>query len=241
MKKILIFGSNGKIGLAIQKVLRKNYKLFCVDVGKNKSFSGKNVEYITYDFNNVSFFLKKIYEKNNFYCVIHCQQLKNKKFLKKNFFHFDEKEFNKIININLKLTFLSSMEYIKKIKKIKSAGRIVNMCSVYSIRSSNPELYNNNELFNPIYYTISKAGVYGLTKYIAAHYKKYRVLCNSISPHGVNNNQSKKFVKNFSSRSPLGRLSQANEVIPAIKFLLDEKNTYTNGIDLLVDGGWTSC
>ena len=66
-------------------------------------------------------------------------------------------------------------------------------------------------------------------------------MCNSISPHGVNNNQSKQFVKNFSSRSPLGRLSQANEVIPAIKFLLDEKNTYTNGIDLLVDGGCTSC
>ena len=80
-----------------------------------------------------------------------------------------------------------------------------------------------------------------LTKYLASYFKKYKILCNAISPHGLFNNHSKNFQKNFSQRSPLGRMSLPQEVLPAIDYLLDENNKYTNGIELMVDGGWTSC
>ena len=129
---------------------------------------------------------------------------------------------------------------MKSLKK-NQIGRVINFSSVYSIRSSNPELYKKTEYENPIYYTISKAGIVGLTKYLASYFKKYQILCNSISPHGLFNNHSKKFQKNFSERSPVGRMSFPREILPAIDFLLDENNRYTNGIELMVDGGWTSC
>ena len=65
---------------------------------------------------------------------------------------------------------------------------------------------------------------------------RYKILCNAISPHGLFNNHSKNFQKNFSQRSPLGRMSLPHEVLPAIDYLLDENNKYTNGIELMVNG-----
>ena len=94
---------------------------------------------------------------------------------------------------------------------------------------------------NPYAYTISKFGLMGLTKYIASYFKEYNVLCNSISPHGIENNQSLEFQDNFTKRSPLGRLSEPEEVVAAFNFLLDESNTYVNGANIPVDGGWTAC
>lgn len=232
-KKILIFGSNGVLGSSICNYLKKKYQIYGVDVQEkdNSKLSG----YINFKENKLSV----LYKKNVFYCVIHCHQFKGKNFLNQKQSLFVEDNFDAVINTNLKLTLQSTHMYFQSLKK--KQGRIINFSSTYGLISSNPSLYRNTKMFNPIYYTISKFGIIGLTKYIASHYKKYKILCNSISPHGIENQQCKEFKKNFNSRSPLGRLSSTHEVLPAINFLLDINNTYTNGANIAVDGGWTAC
>lgn len=232
-KKILIFGANGVLGKSICNFLKKDYQLYGIDIHIKKDsrlfyyskFSEKN--------------LLELYKKNKFYCVIHCQQFKGRNFLNQNQSLFNSENFDEVISTNLKITLMSSDMYLKSLNK--KMGRIINFSSTYGLVSSNPSLYRKTEMFNPIYYTISKFGVVGLTKYIASHYKKYRILCNSISPHGIENKQSNQFKNNFSERSPMGRLSYTKEVLPAINFLLNEQNTYTNGANIAVDGGWTAC
>tara|TARA_Y100000389_G_C17331246_1_gene448222 strand:- start:14 stop:730 length:717 start_codon:yes stop_codon:yes gene_type:complete len=236
-KKIIIFGSEGKIGNSIANHLCKKYQVIAVDVLRKSKIKNKNLIY--YKIDNKFTILSKLYSKN-FYAVIHCQQYKNKNFLKTNLLNLNFKDYEDTLKINLNLTLQSIIFYLKSLKK-NQIGRVINFSSVYSVRSSNPELYEKTEYENPLYYTISKAGIVGLTKYIASYFKKYKILCNSISPHGLFNNHSKNFQKNFSKRSPLGRMSLPHEVLPAIDFLLDENNKYTNGIELMVDGGWTSC
>lgn len=243
MKKILIFGGLGVLGFEIIQHLKNKYSIVVVDVKTNLYFKklklGQNIIYSKYS--NYSQ-IKTIYAKNNFYAVVHCQQYKNKNFTSSDIRNLDLNLYKKINNINLVIPLISSQNYINHIKKDKKyIGRIINIASTYGLISSSPELYTNTNMGNPVYYTLSKFGLVGLTKYIASYYKDLKVLCNCISPHGIENKHQKKFIANFSKRSPIGRLSTASEVLPAIDFLLDEKNTYTNGINLSVDGGWTAC
>ena len=87
------------------------------------------------------------------------------------------------------MPLISSQNYINQIKyNKKNIGRIINIASTYGIISSSPELYVNTNMGNPVYYTLSKFGLVGLTKYIASYYKELKILCNCISPHGIENN-----------------------------------------------------
>jgi NAD(P)-dependent dehydrogenase (short-subunit alcohol dehydrogenase family) len=237
-KKVLLFGGNGRIGNIILNDLSNEFSVTNVDTSKESASPCQ--KYVQYKNLND---LNKIYKNQDFYAVIHCQQLKPKGFMDLNFSSIKLSDFEKIMEINLKLSFISAQKYVKRCEKRKGnyPGRLINFVSTYSIISSNPSLYDGTEMGNPAHYTISKAGLWGLTKYIAANFRDLNVLCNSISPHGVENKQSKEFKKTFSKRSPLSRLSEPSEILPAVNFLLDENNTYTNGANIPIDGGWTSC
>lgn len=238
IRKILFFGSNGRLGQEIVRALKADYAVTAVDVHEK---SNSEVErYWQLDSLND---LERIYRSQSFDAVIHCQQIKPAGFTQTNLLNLEMDEFDRVLDVNLRLSFLSTQLYLKSISQSDSTikGRIINFVSTYSVISSNPTLYDGTEMGNPVHYTISKAGLLGLTKYVAANIREYGVLCNSISPHGIENNQSSQFKKNFSNRNPIGRLSAPNEVLPAVRFLLDEDNTYVNGANIAVDGGWTAC
>lgn len=237
MKKLLIFGSEGRLGRDICADLKSRFEVYGVDVA---DCSSQDINYVKLEQIDE---LKKIYRENNFYAVIHSQQVKSKSFLEARLDNLDLDEFRKVIHVNLELTFLSTQLYINSLSSHIDGvrGRIINLSSTYSTISSSPTLYEGTEMGNPVHYSISKGGVDSLTKYVAAHFKQYMVLCNSISPHGIENNQGNVFKSNFAKRSPLGRLSETSEVLPAVRFLLDDANTYTNGANIAVDGGWTAC
>ena len=66
-------------------------------------------------------------------------------------------------------------------------------------------------------------------------------LFNSIVLGGVKQKKlSTFFLKNYNKNTPTGRMMELNEILPAINYLLDENNTYTNAQEIVVDGGWLS-
>jgi len=232
-KKIVIFGSEGRLGQVLTTALQDKFYILGVDVS--------NTSNLTDEFSDSEGIeLPELY-RQEIYAVIHCQQFKPKEFVSHSILDLDLDFTNSVMDINLILSLRSSSEYIKSCQKFAVMGRIINVTSTYGIISSNPTLYSGTEMGNPYAYTISKFGLMGLTKYIASYFKEYNVLCNSISPHGIENNQSLEFQDNFTKRSPLGRLSEPEEVVAAFNFLLDESNTYVNGANIPVDGGWTAC
>lgn len=232
-KKLVIFGSEGRLGQTLIQNLKKDFYIIGVDV---KNYTSQTDKFL----NSKSINLANVYSQE-IYAVIHCQQFKPEQFVSHSILDLDLDFTNSVIEVNLLLSLQSSSEYIKACKKNNYLGRIINVTSTYGIISSNPSLYEGTEMGNPYAYSISKFGLMGLTKYIASYFKEYNVLCNSISPHGIENDQSHDFQVNFSNRSPLGRLSEPEEVIAAFRFLLDEDNTYVNGANIAVDGGWTAC
>lgn len=171
--------------------------------------------------------------------LVNAHQFKPAGFLEAQAEHFDDELWDDILRVNLKGTFLMCREFGRQMIE-QERGSIVNLASTYGIVSSNPALYADNSMGNPLAYTASKGGVIALTKYLGAYWGKHNVRVNCVTPHGVFNQQEDSFVERFSSMSPLQRMSEAEEVIGAIIYLLSDASSYATGANVLVEGGWTA-
>jgi NAD(P)-dependent dehydrogenase (short-subunit alcohol dehydrogenase family) len=171
--------------------------------------------------------------------LINCHQYKPSGFLSARAETFPEELWDAIIEANLKGTFLTCRDF-GRVMLDQKAGSIINFASTYGVVSSNPSLYADNSLGNPVAYSASKGGVIMLTKYLASYWGKKGVRVNCITPHGVENNHEQEFVDRFSQMSPLGRMMVADEVVGAVMYLASDASRYSTGGNLLVDGGWTA-
>ena len=89
----------------------------------------------------------------------------------------------------------------------------------------------------PITYSVIKAGLIGLTKYLATYWPEKGVRSNALSPGGVFNGHDDEFVKRLSSLIPLGRMAVKDEYRAAVQFLCSDASLYMNGQNIVMDGG----
>ena len=89
----------------------------------------------------------------------------------------------------------------------------------------------------PITYSVIKAGLIGLTRYLATYWANEGVRCNALSPGGILNGQSEEFVQRLSALIPLGRMAQKDEYRAAVQFLCSDASSYMNGQNIVMDGG----
>ena len=88
-------------------------------------------------------------------------------------------------------------------------------------------------------YSVVKAGLLGLTRYLATYWAERGVRANAISPGGVYTDQSDVFVKNLTSLIPLNRMAKVDEYQGAMLFLCSDASAYMTGSNLVIDGGRT--
>ncbi len=124
------------------------------------------------------------------------------------------------------------------------SGSIVNVSSMYGIVSPQPQAYSDHPAFhNPPAYGAAKAGVIQYTRYAACHLAAHGIRVNALSP-GPFPKQSVRctpgFKEQLSSRVPLGRLGEPEELVGAVIYLLSRASSYVTGHNLVVDGGWTA-
>ncbi len=120
--------------------------------------------------------------------------------------------------------------------KNNKGSTIINVGSDLSVIAPNHTIYPKG-YFKPFTYSVIKHGLIGLTKYLAVYWAKKNIRCNCISPGPIINNQPKKFINKIKLQIPMNRLAEGHEYITAIKFLCDEKSSYINGHNLIIDGG----
>jgi NAD(P)-dependent dehydrogenase (short-subunit alcohol dehydrogenase family) len=148
-------------------------------------------------------------------------------------------DFMHVMAVNAGGTFLCTREALK-IMKGEGNGSIVNIGSIYGLVSSDPSIYTDCSRINSEAYSASKAAVIQLTKYFSVHAKEFGVRVNCVSPGGIFNNQGKDFVKNYSAKTPLGRMARYDEIVGAILFLSSSDADYVTGQNIIVDGGFTA-
>ena len=119
-------------------------------------------------------------------------------------------------------------------------GSIINMASVCSSIKGLP---------NRAVYGTTKAAVLGLTKSIAADFVGQRVRCNAICPGTVETPSLRDRMaqlgdvdearRMFTARQPMGRLANADEIVPIIVYLASDESSFATGQWFNIDGGIT--
>ena len=152
-------------------------------------------------------------------------------------------QWNKEISIGLTGAFLCSQVFGTAMANRSNGGCIINIASDLSVISPDNRIYkkvnilDNEQPVKPVTYSVIKAGLVGLTKYLATYWLGKNIRCNSLSPGGIYTSQPEEFVERLSSLIPLGRMAKKDEYRSAIQFLCSDASSYLNGHNLVMDGG----
>ena len=143
-------------------------------------------------------------------------------------------DYDEILRVNLYAPFLVSQAVSKVMKKNKY-GRIINVSSIWGTKTKEQRTS----------YTTSKAGLIGMTKTMSVELAKYNILVNSVSPGFTSTELTKSIlsegdIKQLSEQVPLGRFASVDEISKVVLFLCSDLNTYINGQDIKIDGGFTN-
>ena len=91
----------------------------------------------------------------------------------------------------------------------------------------------------PIAYSVSKAGMNAMTRYLASLYGKDNIRFNNIILGGIARNQPKQFVDKYEDMVPLKRMGTEDDIKGTIIFLASKLSLYVTGQDINVDGGYS--
>jgi 2-deoxy-D-gluconate 3-dehydrogenase len=152
-------------------------------------------------------------------------------------------QWNAALNVNLTGMFLVTQACVKPMIAQGKKGSIINICSTYGLNGPDQRIYikdGKRVAYKPVYYTTTKAGVMGFTKYLAAYYAETGIRVNALTPGGVFNNHEEYFVKNYSAKTIMGRMAKKDEMNGALLFLASDASSYMTGNNVIVDGGWTA-
>jgi 3-oxoacyl-[acyl-carrier protein] reductase len=148
------------------------------------------------------------------------------------FLRMDDKDFDDVIAINLKSTFVACRAAARYMLRAKW-GRIVNISSVSG-------LIGNAGQVN---YSASKAGVLGLTKSIARELASKQVTANCVAPGFITTDMTQVLPQQVKDKVveiiPLRRFGTAQDVADAVSFLASDKSGYITGQCIAVAGGMT--
>jgi NAD(P)-dependent dehydrogenase (short-subunit alcohol dehydrogenase family) len=141
--------------------------------------------------------------------------------------------------VNLTGTFLGCQVIGKQMLK-QGAGSIINLASLYALVSPHHPMYPGTGIVQPVAYSVSKAGVLGLTRYLGTLWAPRGVRVNALTPGGVFSGQRELFVQRFSTLNPMGRMARKDEMRGAIVYLASDASSHCTAQNLIVDGGWTA-
>jgi|26BtaG_2_1085354.scaffolds.fasta_scaffold10492_2 NAD(P)-dependent dehydrogenase (short-subunit alcohol dehydrogenase family) len=120
---------------------------------------------------------------------------------------------------------------------------VINIASMYALVSPDQRLYDNVSAVNPPFYGAAKAALLSFTRYAACEFGHESIRVNSISPGPFPSKEVQMndigFIEKLSKKVPMGRVGQPEEIKGAVLFLASEASSFTNGANIVVDGGWT--
>jgi 2-deoxy-D-gluconate 3-dehydrogenase len=147
---------------------------------------------------------------------------------------FTEKDWDEVMNVNIKTLFFLSQAAAKQFLKQGTRGKIINVASMLSFQGG----------IRVPSYTASKSGVMGVTRLMANEWAKFNININAIAPgwFATDNTAPLRADPVRSSeilgRIPAGRWGMPDDLKGVVVFLASDASNYVNGFTVAVDGGW---
>lgn len=142
-----------------------------------------------------------------------------------------EADFDAVINVNLKGTFLVMQHFAKSMVEYKIGGSIVNLASIVG-KTGNIGQAN---------YAPSKAGVEAMTRVASKEFGQFNIRVNAVLPGFIKSPMSDKIPENlkqqFANSCAMKRFGQPEEIAEVIAFLASDKSSFINGASIEVTGG----
>jgi NAD(P)-dependent dehydrogenase (short-subunit alcohol dehydrogenase family) len=143
----------------------------------------------------------------------------------------EEAEWDRVIDTNLKGTFLCTQRAARAMKEQGNGGIIVNIGSGCN-KIAFPHLVD---------YTASKGGIEQFTKVAAVELGKYRIRVNCVAPGAIEIERTKHeagdYAGTWSALTPMGRVGHPADIGNAVAFLCEDRAEFITGQTVWVDGG----
>ena len=140
-----------------------------------------------------------------------------------------QEEWNKMINTNLYSAFCMCQEVLPNMIHNKN-GCIINISSVWGMIGASQE----------VVYSITKAGMDGLTKSLAKEVGPSNIRVNSIAPGVIDTDMNKELsetdINKLKEETPLERIGKAEDIAKCVNWLINDN--FTTGQIISINGGW---
>ena len=227
-KVAIVTGAASGIGLAIaQKFLAEGAKVIALDLGSTEGF-----ESIICDISNHEAIEKAVAEVKEKFGRVDILINNAGIYPFKNFTEMTEADWDKVLGVNLKGTFMLTQAAAKV---MPDGGKIVNISSIASLVG-----------FEGLtHYCASKGGINGWTRALALELAPRKINVNAVAPGaietpGLNVGLNEESKKGFLTLIPWQRIGQPEDIANATAFLASSEADYITGQVLVVDGGWTA-
>ena len=148
--------------------------------------------------------------------------------------NFSEKDWDEVMDINLKTPFFLSQAVAKQFMTQGDGGKIINIASMLSFQGG----------IRVPSYTSSKSGIAGLTRLLACEWASQGINVNAIAPGymATDNTAALRADEQRNAeildRIPAKRWGNPDDLAGPVVFLASSASNYINGYTLAVDGGW---
>ena len=203
-------------------------------------FDCANIELLENNFSNL------IQEFGSPTIFINCSYPRTEDWGKSSFSEVTINSFRENVDIHMNSYAWLARLAAEAMVKARNGGSIVQLGSIYGVLAQDLSVYEGTEMHENMSYAVIKGGITNLTRQMASYYGKYNIRINTVSPGGLvghikgkKQKQDSKFLKQYSSKVPLKRLGNSDEVANVVTFIASDAASYITGSNILVDGGWT--
>lgn len=229
-KVVIVTGGLQGIGKSIQeRLLHEGYKVVVFDLQESVGKEKLPFDYIRCDVSKESEVQAAIAEIKQRYGQIDGVVNNAGIIADKVIWKMSLEEFERVINVNLKGTWLMCREAVRIMKEQKG-GKIINISSRAWL--GNPGQTN---------YSASKAGIIGMSRALALEIGQYNISVNVIAPGLIETDLTRSLPPHVREKliraQPQKNIGKPEDVAHAVSFLLDEQTHFINGQVLYIDGG----
>lgn len=251
-KVVVVTGGAGRIGKEFIKVIAQNGGVgVMADIDEKLGVEIKNSIIADTKYENVDFFKLDITSKDSLNGIISALHNKYGKidalvnnayprtqnWGKKGFFELEYNEICANLSMHLGGYILTSQEFAKYFKH-QGHGNIVSISSIMGVYAPKFENYIGTNMQSPIEYSVIKAGIIHMSRYLAKFLKNTGIRSNVIAPGGILDNQPESFLRAYRNCCVSKGMLDPKDLCGTLVYLLSDASKFLSGQTIVVDDGW---